>query len=338
MLSPHRVAARVAMAESVASNSVRGSVASDKLEKGPVMLHGMLFLKIKRCPFCLMRNCDDNLIRSGPFGPDFSAFQVWAKGSATKPEGQVDKVCQLAFVHGGFAAQFGGSVEAFLDARRKDPQLNKEWQSAVAAVVEILEESSAQRLGKNILAEMEAVLKGAREKAVEAFKKNQKRVIAPYRCILKEKYEKAFPGRIAEMGLTCRVIDTEAGKAEVVLIRKLPEGEWDLNFEDVVGVGEREILDDGSNQLRARQSEYKYHDLVSRSRLSKDEIAAAAKAANVESPEKNGAEPGTAGCSEDDASSDASGQDTMDWAIDCNRRCSSGEAAKRCKIEGADAE
>ncbi len=323
------------MAESNASSSKsKRSAASDKLEKGPTMIDGHLFLTIKRCPLCLTKNSDENIIKAGPFGPDFSAHQVWAKGSSTKPQGMLNKVCQLAFVHGGFAAQFGNSYDQFLDARRRDPQLNKEWQATLDAGVDILEKSTVTRLGKNVLADMDTALQGARKTVVEAFKTSQKRVIAPYRCILKENYEKQFPGRIQSLGLPVKMLDTEQGRVEVVMVRKLPDGEWDCNFEDLVGVTEREDVDPGAHQIRARQGEYKYADLASRTRLSKEDIVAAS-AIGIESAIAIGKAPVSGGQesadeSEAPDSAHSSEPDVMDWAVNCliEDGCS---AAKRPK-------
>ena len=49
------------------------------------------------------------------------------------------------------------------------------------------------------------------------------------------------------------VIDTELGRVEVVLIRKLPEGQWDINMEQIKGVKTNEVVDDGTQILRKGQ-------------------------------------------------------------------------------------
>ncbi len=68
---------------------------------------------------------------------------------------------------------------------------------------------------------------------------------AKYRLVRRDLYEKMYPGRIARKGITCMKSMIDDKRIEVVVLRKLPEGKWDMDQEDVQGVMEDEVIDDG---------------------------------------------------------------------------------------------
>ena len=115
-------------------------------------------------------------------------------------------------------------------------------------------------------------IQNARQNAASLFQKPQRRVNSSFRAVKRTQYEKKYPGRIARAMLPCRTIQADGKKVEVVLLRTLPKGEWQVDFEDVKGVGEEEVYDDGMFELRAGQANAKYKALAQKSRLTEQEL------------------------------------------------------------------
>ena len=49
------------------------------------------------------KNTDPNVVTNGKYGPDFSKFTIWHKGSSVNPDGRYERVSYLTWLHGGFA-------------------------------------------------------------------------------------------------------------------------------------------------------------------------------------------------------------------------------------------
>jgi hypothetical protein len=96
---------------------------------GPVVIGGRVFTIVKRCPLCMLRNCDPNVILSGPLGLEFVPFLIWQRGSPENPEGRFDKVCIGAWTEGGFDQEHSNPDE-FIEKRKTEPQLQAEFDGA----------------------------------------------------------------------------------------------------------------------------------------------------------------------------------------------------------------
>ena len=95
----------------------------------PVVCGGQVFTVVKRCPLCMLRNCDPNVIPSGPLGIEFQPFLVWQRGTPENPAGRFDKVCIGAWTEGGFDQEHS-SPDEFIEKRKTDPQLQAEFEAA----------------------------------------------------------------------------------------------------------------------------------------------------------------------------------------------------------------
>ena len=179
------------------------------------MRDNVLFLKIRRCPCCNLTNACPNPITQGPLSIEQYATVIWAFGSSTSPSGRLDKICFYVWTAGGFAATYQ-DLNVFLDARRESPQIMKEWQAAYQICVKHFEDGVI-RITKKGEAELGSKMAAARNTVVDAFKIDQKRVAAPYRGVLRSKFEKKHPGKIDKDGLPTKMIKTEKGVVEVVL-------------------------------------------------------------------------------------------------------------------------
>ena len=95
----------------------------------PVVCGGQHFTVVKRCPLCMLRNCDPNVITSGPLGIEFHPFIVWQRGTPENPAGRFDKICIGAWTEGGFDQEHS-SPDEFIEKRKTDPQLQAEFEAA----------------------------------------------------------------------------------------------------------------------------------------------------------------------------------------------------------------
>ena len=82
-----------------------------------------------------------------------------------------------------------------------------------------------------------------------------------YRAADLKKYEKKYPGRIARKGLRTDTITVDWQPREVVMLRKLPNGEWDVEMDDITGIVEEEVVDDGELDVRGGQAAAKFQRL-----------------------------------------------------------------------------
>jgi len=275
-----------------------------------VTKNGIVYLKVRRCPCCRLTNYDENPVAEGPLAA--STTVMWHKGTSTNPVGRMCRICFVGFTQGGFVDQFE-NLEAFLDARKESRPLMEEWTAAYDAVVRMGPDLPV-RLGKVYLEKLGETLAVARKQRVEAFKKSQKRAATSYRAVLKSKYEKKHPGKIARKGLTCKFISVDGGKqVEVVLIRKLPKDEWDLTYEDVSGVAHSEEYDAGDISVRKSQAAVKYQGLANKIALTKGDLdGVASEAADSDTTMSNADGNSVGACgSESDSNGDDEDQDAL---------------------------
>ena len=145
--------------------------------------------------------------------------------------------------------------------------------------------------------------------AVETYKKQQIVGRCGYKAIEKHVYEKRFPGRIKAKGLKVATQFLEGKDREVVLIRKLPEGEWDVDAEFISGAKHSGTVDDGSAVVTEKQLETKFNSLAAStmagaaSSSGNAEKQAEAEMSDCEAARCSSGDDGS--CSDDDESDDS---------------------------------
>jgi len=204
----------------------------DIMEKGPVTIDGTIYMKVRRCPLCTLTNTDPNIVQSGPLAE--TSTMMWNQGTATNPIGRIHRICWLVWTYGGFAADYGGDLYSFLEKRKSEPSVMEEWTGSNDKLLSLASELPV-RLGKHVLKNVTEELATARKIRVDAYKRREQKARAGYRAVLVSKYEKQFPDKIARKQLPTKWITAEGQKRHVVLLRKLPAGEWDLDYEDIQG-------------------------------------------------------------------------------------------------------
>ena len=105
---------------------------------GPVVVYGKVFTMVKRCPFCLLKNCDDNPIRKGPWGFQTYTFLIWDRGTAEAPVGRFCRICTLVWVQAGFDTEYQhGGPDEFLEKRKSEPNRQTEFDAARTPRIQI---------------------------------------------------------------------------------------------------------------------------------------------------------------------------------------------------------
>ena len=96
------------------------------------------------------------------------------------------------------------------------------------------------------------------------FKKQQVTIRSAFRLVEKKVFEQRFPGRIEKEGLQVQSKMVEGVMREVVRVRKLPDGEWDCDVEEVAGVEQTEQQTSADDlHLRASQHAHVYNSFAS---------------------------------------------------------------------------
>ena len=101
-----------------------------------MVVHGKVFTTVKRCPFCLLKNCDDNPIPRGPWGFQNHTFLIWDRGTSEAPVGRFCRICALVWVQAGFDSEFRGPDE-FLEKRKLEPNRQTEFDAARTPRIQI---------------------------------------------------------------------------------------------------------------------------------------------------------------------------------------------------------
>ena len=177
----------------MAAPSVRSSGSGSK-SSSPTTVDGTVFLKVKGCPMSGKKNTDCNVITSGKWGPEFSKFVIWHRGSSQNPDGRFERVSILTWQHGGFADQWP-DPEDFVKQLRADSNLQKQFDAAYKIMVQVIEEGRIRFKGKE-KDKINLQLADARKASVKTYNRAELNLKTPFRAIVKQVYEKAHPGRI----------------------------------------------------------------------------------------------------------------------------------------------
>ena len=111
-------------------------------------MDGTTFLVVKRCPLCLLTNTDPNAIPGdGPYGVGTLFFLAWTRGASEAPVGRFCKPCPLTYELGGFEDE-NDDVDQFIEKRRADPRLQKEWAEAHEETKTIIGDKKERIKGK----------------------------------------------------------------------------------------------------------------------------------------------------------------------------------------------
>ncbi|CAE7368604.1 ANKRD50 [Symbiodinium necroappetens] len=226
-------------AKSVAKTerSLGGETSSSAAKPGSGLCKdGTVFLKVKTCIACGIKNTDTNEIQKGSLAEN--RYTVWHRGTSIDPSSKDCRVCHMTYQIGSFGEE-GESIEAFCTKMRKSPQLQAEFDAARTKMLELLNEGQVRFKAKT-LHNAKAKLEDCRKKVVEEFKEASEQIVTPYKMYERSLYEQMHPGAIERKGLKVakKVINGEL--KEVVMIRKQREGEWDLNVVEKVGVKHKE--------------------------------------------------------------------------------------------------
>ena len=253
----------------------------------PAVSHdGVVFLRVRSCTACGVKNTERNEITAATlFGQEKSPYTVWNRGTSLDPRTNHCKICELTFVQGGFNAADSQTItfEDFSEKLKQSTDLH-EFKGARSEMVKLLNEGVVRFRSSDKTGRIQAAAK----RSLQAFRQNQVELVSRFKAIDKEKYEKQYPGRIQKENLktTTKMVDGE--RKEVVLIRKDPEGEWDVNVRDISGTVQEEELDNQQTVVRANQMALKQEHARKRFKSLWQEQANAASALQPQNSDKDG--------------------------------------------------
>ena len=252
------------MAPSQSSSSSKGSKRTCTVG-GPVVLNGIAFSRVIRCPGCDLCNSDDNPANEGPLGIEFYPHVPWMRGTSENPEGKYCKYCPPTFTLAGFAAEYN-NIDEFCIARREKKEVNIQWQHSYKLYIAIVIEGNCQRLKGSQKLLVQEKLGGARKEALRVFERSECLIGTKWKAICRQKYEKKHPGRVIKKGLKLKMLKIDGVRRECVMLRVTPKDEWEVTQQDVQGVEHEEEHDNGEVLLREGQVGVKFDALSAQNR------------------------------------------------------------------------
>jgi hypothetical protein len=176
----------------------------------------------------------------------------------------------MCFSIGGFCTEFE-DPDGFMDARRNDPQLQKQWEAAWKTMCQFLSENSLERLKGSSKVAASLALQDGRKKVLQAFKKSELKVFRGYWGALLSEFEQKYPGFIKKHQLQVQETTVDNVKQSVVLFPKnnkrleaLLDGidYFEVEASETTGVIQTEDVDEGDIILREGQQDLKYQNLA----------------------------------------------------------------------------
>ena len=214
----------------------------------------MTFLKVKMCKCCMHSSNERNPVTVGP-NAQWPSWP-WKYGNPRQPSGSICKFCPMLLGLAGFKGEFK-SLTQVATAMKTSDTLADEWRGALDALIHAF---NTRRLKKRIRGNLRSIVNGElskiRAKIVETIKRTGLRTIEKFRAVALTRWKQKFPGRdpVAD-GFLVKTLPIQNKKVECVLVRKLPDLEWDLELDTSIDVLMRETTDDGSLNLRERQQD-----------------------------------------------------------------------------------
>jgi hypothetical protein len=215
----------------------------------------------------------------------------WLNGSVLQPKGMICRLCEWSFAIGGFSGEGDGQhkdTDALHLAMKdnKTGTLTDEWAEVQKEVIiKINKGQITQRLRGNKRAKIMGNMVESRRRIVELVKSEGTRVIEPMRAIALDRWMAKHPeSNPREEGHIVRPIHLPGrGLIECVCMRKLPDGEYDVEVDVNIQSMIRERVDDGLGRIRRGQEEAKQKQLATSttalSKVGKDMKVLAAPAA-----------------------------------------------------------
>lgn len=228
----------------------------------PTEVAGNVFMKVRQCPASGVKNTDKNVIKQGKWGPDFSKYVVWHRGTSQNPDGRYERVSVLVWQHAGFADITGmQDMDSFVQKLKTDNQLAKEFRAAYAEMVKIIEEGTMRFKAGASKNEVAMRLEKARKASVTVFSRSQLEVKTKYRGVERSVYEAKHPGRIQARGMRVVKAKADGVAKELVLVPLLGKGEYEVDSVDMAGVDMSEVQDDGEAIVSQQQLRRKFDNL-----------------------------------------------------------------------------
>ena len=190
----------------------------------------------------------------------------WAWGTTTQPKGFLCKVCVVTFEMAGFKENPATPTsDKFVSEMKVSKTLCDEFQACAKEFIwKVNHGSIAMRVRGQKKTTVIEGFRDTRRKVVELVKTTGTNVSEKFRAVSLVKWQEKHGKRDPrDDGHVVKFIEIPSqGRVECVLVRSLPEGEWDVELNLSLAAIFREDVDDGSSRLRANQEEAKHASLA----------------------------------------------------------------------------
>jgi len=224
----------------------------------------LTFLSVKCCKTCAHSSTELNPLTRGRYARSRrQPTWPWRYGEPCRPRGLVCRICETAWVLGGFATEHPSMDKMIEDMQRSD-SLTEEFAEASKRVVHLINSGRITlRLRGRKKSSVQSSLMDTRAKVVEVIKQEGVAVKVPFKAVKlsvwKTKNQNKDP---KEEGFAVKTINVPGeGLVECVMMREAPEGEYAVEFQTSLSALIKEQHDAGNTTIREGQEESKYASL-----------------------------------------------------------------------------
>ena len=222
------------------------------------------FLATKCCKTCAHSSAEVNPLTRGRYARSRrTPSWPWRYGSVQSPRGLVCRICETAYLLGGFQQQHA-TMDAMIVAMADSDTLTEEFGESSKRTIDLINRGkiTLRLRGKK----RDSILKSfaeLRTKTVEVIKKEGLKVDIKFKAIKLQKWKDANNQRDPkEEGFATKTIFVPGeGMIECVLLRQCPEGEYDVTYEASLSAVIKEQHDAGDCEVRENQADVKYLEL-----------------------------------------------------------------------------
>jgi hypothetical protein len=176
----------------------------------------------------------------------------WAYGTAVEPKGSQCGLCPIV-LRIGFEGEYK-TLEQVLATMRTDQTLSDEWLTCLDIVIEKKNKGElTMKIRGKVKDGIVTALIVVRKSVVELIHKNGIRIREKFKAVTLERWALLYPNDTdpKAAGFQTKKVMYRGALTDVVLIRVLPEGEFDLEFESEVAAEHREEHDNSDDHVWA---------------------------------------------------------------------------------------
>ena len=224
---------------------------------GNCEIGGVSLLIIRVCLMCAHSSNEENPIKRGPLTRWIG--WPWSHGTADAPSGKQCKVCAMVWLLGGFKEKYAKLKYLYQDMAKSNT-LTDEVVACGKRMIELFNTGKVkERVRGGIKNDVCGIMTQVRETTVEIVKRTGVHIKDRFRAVTLQRWKSKYPNSDPRAeGMLMKELDVHGKRQMCILVRRLPQGEFDVEVEETLETVLRETHDNGQLQLRHDQQKDKY--------------------------------------------------------------------------------